>query len=160
MNKRWLSLSIAVGLVFLLAGRTWLYGLSDGGRCLQSWGLRNCLKEISTVGEPGRCGCSILPGGDVRSGYRGAPGLYRSDEMASGGGGPGRCQCPVQPGDHVRQGQGVPQDYIQPYMWASLAAAQGDEDAVEGLEILGKKMSPDQIAQAQRLAGEWTSKGK
>ncbi len=58
------------------------------------------------------------------------------------------------------KGQGVPQDYIQAYMWASLAAAPGDENAVEGLERLEKKMSPDQIAQAQRLAREWKAKGK
>ncbi len=58
------------------------------------------------------------------------------------------------------KGQGVPQDYIQAYMWASLAAAQGDEDAVEGLERLEEKMSSDQIAQAQRLAREWRPKGK
>ena len=57
------------------------------------------------------------------------------------------------------KGQDVPENYIQAYMWASLAAAQSDEDAVEGLEILEKKMTPVQVAEAQRLAREWTPKG-
>ena len=58
------------------------------------------------------------------------------------------------------KGQGVAQNYIQAYMWETLAAAQGNENAAKGLEILGKKMSPDQIAEAQRLAREWKAKGK
>jgi TPR repeat protein len=52
-------------------------------------------------------------------------------------------------------GQGVPQDYIQASMWVNLAAAQGQEEAVKGREILTKEMTPEQIAEAQRLAREW-----
>ncbi len=46
------------------------------------------------------------------------------------------------------KGKGVPRDYVRAYMWASLAAAQG-------LEIMEKEMTPEQIAEAQRLAREW-----
>ena len=53
------------------------------------------------------------------------------------------------------KGQGVAQNYIQAYMWETLAAAQGNELAAKGLEILEKQMTPAQIAEAQRLAGEW-----
>ena len=52
-------------------------------------------------------------------------------------------------------GQGVPQDYIQASMWVNLAAAQGQEEAVKGREILTKEMTSNQIAEAQRLAREW-----
>ena len=58
------------------------------------------------------------------------------------------------------KGQGLPQNYIQAYMWASLAAGQGYELAAKGLEILEKEMTPAQIAEAQRLAREWKAKGK
>ncbi len=58
------------------------------------------------------------------------------------------------------KGQGVAQNYIQAYMWETLAAAQGNDNASKGLEILEKQMSPDQLAEAQRLAREWTPKGK
>ncbi len=56
------------------------------------------------------------------------------------------------------KGQGVPQNYIQAHMWASLATAQGIKDSAKGLEILKKKMSPAQIAEAQRLSREWKPK--
>ncbi len=45
-------------------------------------------------------------------------------------------------------------------MWTTLAAAQGNELAAQGLEILEKEMTPAQLAEAQRLAREWTPKGK
>lgn len=57
-------------------------------------------------------------------------------------------------------GDGLPQDNVLAHMWFNLAAAHfnssiardratGNRDSVE------KKMSPDQIAQAQALAGQW-----
>jgi TPR repeat protein len=55
-------------------------------------------------------------------------------------------------------GQGVAQDIVQAHMWSSLAAAQGDENAQKILSSLISKMSPDQIAEAQRLAREWMAK--
>ena len=52
-------------------------------------------------------------------------------------------------------GLGVPQDYVHAHMWISLAAAQGDADAVNNRDIVAAKMTPDQIAEAQKLAREW-----
>jgi len=45
-------------------------------------------------------------------------------------------------------------------MWANLAASQGDEDAVKLRDKIATKMTPDLIAEAQRLAREWKVKGK
>lgn len=41
------------------------------------------------------------------------------------------------------------------HMWANLAASQGDEDAVKRRDAIATFMTPQQIAEAQRLAGEW-----
>jgi len=54
--------------------------------------------------------------------------------------------------------QGVPQDYAQAHMWYNLAAAQGDKKASTYRDQLAEKMSPSQIADAQRLAREWKPK--
>ena len=52
-------------------------------------------------------------------------------------------------------GQGVPQqDNIRSYMWYNLASANGNEIATEKKEKLSKLMSPEEIAQAQRLSSE------
>ena len=53
-------------------------------------------------------------------------------------------------------GHGVSQDRVQAHMWFSLAAAEGSELAEAFREALTREMTPAQIAQAQRLAHEWT----
>ena len=57
-------------------------------------------------------------------------------------------------------GQGVPQDYIQAHTWFNLAGARlpGEVDGVKNRHIVAAKMTPDQIAEAQRLAREWKPK--
>jgi TPR repeat protein len=46
-------------------------------------------------------------------------------------------------------------DYVSAYMWFSLAAAQGHAFAEMLLRDTADKMTPDQIAEAQKLAREW-----
>ncbi len=55
-------------------------------------------------------------------------------------------------------GQGVPLDDVLAYMWFNLAAAQGHENAKESRDRVASKMTPDQIAEAQRMAREWMAK--
>jgi uncharacterized protein len=56
-------------------------------------------------------------------------------------------------------GHGVPRDYVRAHMWLNLAAAQRDyEAAVEERTKVENKMTPAQIAEAQRLAREWKPK--
>jgi TPR repeat protein len=56
------------------------------------------------------------------------------------------------------QGNGVLQDYIQAHMWYNLSAAHGERRAAEARDALANKMTPTQIAEAQRLAREWKPK--
>jgi uncharacterized protein len=53
------------------------------------------------------------------------------------------------------KGDGVPQDYVRGHMWFSLSAAQGNQEAVKALEMAERKMTPVQIAEAQKLARDW-----
>ena len=52
-------------------------------------------------------------------------------------------------------GYGVAQDFVQAYMWFTLAAAQGFESAAENRELIAGEMTPADISEAQRLAREW-----
>ena len=61
-------------------------------------------------------------------------------------------------GRMYRTGLGVPQDYVQAHMWANLAAAQNHKNASVVRNLIAKKMSQSQIAEAQRLAREWKPK--
>jgi TPR repeat protein len=58
------------------------------------------------------------------------------------------------------KGQGVPQDYVQAHKWFNLAAANSTaqpdrEKAVKACDALATRMTPAQIAEAQKLAREW-----
>ena len=53
------------------------------------------------------------------------------------------------------KGLGLPQDYAQAHLWLDLAAMRGHDDARKRRERIAKEMTPAQIAEAQRLAGEW-----
>ena len=59
-------------------------------------------------------------------------------------------------------GRGVPQDYVLAHMWYNLAAAQYEEfwtaEAAKNREFVAAKMTPAQIAEAQKLAREWKPK--
>ena len=55
-------------------------------------------------------------------------------------------------------GLGVPQDIVLAHMWSSLAAAQGHKSAQENRDNAAELMTPDQIAEAQRMAREWMAK--
>ncbi len=57
-----------------------------------------------------------------------------------------------------KMGQGVPQDYVQAHMWVNLASANGDVETVKFRDRLAEEMTPQQLAEAQRLAGQWKKK--
>ena len=52
------------------------------------------------------------------------------------------------------KGQGVPMDDVRAHMWFNLAAVKGDADAVKNRDIAAKNMTPQQMAEAQKLARE------
>jgi uncharacterized protein len=58
-----------------------------------------------------------------------------------------------------RDGEGVPQDYVKAHMWFNLASAGAPATSranyVEYRDELAKKMTPAQMAEAQKLAREW-----
>ena len=57
-------------------------------------------------------------------------------------------------------GEGVPKDYVRAFMWLNLAAPQGDEEVAKAKDTLRKRMTPEQIAEAQRLSSKWFEKFK
>jgi len=57
-------------------------------------------------------------------------------------------------------GQSVPQDYVQAHKWFNLAAAtpidkSTQDEAVKARDSVAARMTPAQIAEAQKLAREW-----
>ncbi len=68
-------------------------------------------------------------------------------------------------GGMYSQGQGVPQDDVLSYMWFNLAASRYPltrlrDNAVEGRDAVAERMTPAQIAEAQKLARQWWKRRK
>ena len=49
-------------------------------------------------------------------------------------------------------GEGVPQNNLRAYVWFSVAAAQGDEDARSNRDIISETLTPEQLARGQDMA--------
>ncbi len=54
-----------------------------------------------------------------------------------------------------RNGQGVIQDWVMAHMYSNIAAANGNKDAAKNRGWVAKRMTPSQLAEAQKLAREW-----
>jgi TPR repeat protein len=64
-------------------------------------------------------------------------------------------------GQAYYNGQGLSQDYVQAYMWTDLAASVStgnQREYASARDEVAAKMTPQQIAEAQRLAREWKPK--
>jgi TPR repeat protein len=64
-------------------------------------------------------------------------------------------------GAMYERGKGIPKDFVEAYKWFSISGESGNEHGRMYREKIGKrKMTPDQITEAQRLAKEWVEKNK
>ena len=63
-------------------------------------------------------------------------------------------------GTMYHNGHGELQDYVRAHMWFNLAAANGSPNAPKNRDIMTKLMTPQQLAEAQRMAREWVEKRK
>ena len=73
----------------------------------------------------------------------------------------GDAEAQVNLGVRYSNGRGVPQDDVQAHMWFNLAASRSTgeerERVVRSRDLAAGRMTPDEIAEAQRLASEWAA---
>jgi TPR repeat protein len=58
-------------------------------------------------------------------------------------------------GNAYVRGQGAPRDFVRAYMWFSLSARKDNQGAAKNCDLIAPRMTPAQIAEAQKLAREW-----
>ena len=92
--------------------------------------------------------------------YAGGKGVLQDERQAAAwvrkAADQGHADAQVFLGTMYGAGKGVPQDYGQAHKWFNLAAAQGHKKGSELRDEVAKQLSPAQLAEAQRLAREWT----
>ena len=158
MNKRWLNLSIVVGLVFMLATPV-LADFQAGLEAADRGDYHTAVKEFQLSAERGdvkaryNLGVMYQLGLGVPQDDQEAVRWYRLAAEQ------GDASAQFKLGVIYDKGKGVLKDYVLAHMWMNLAAPKGVKGAVKGRDLLEKNMTTDQIAKAQRLAKEWTPKG-
>lgn len=55
-------------------------------------------------------------------------------------------------------GEGVPKNNVEGYKWVNLATASGQENTTKARSLVERRMTPGQIAEAQRLSANWQPK--
>jgi TPR repeat protein len=53
-------------------------------------------------------------------------------------------------------GSGVPKDNLEAYKWFALSAVHGNAMAAKNRDIIAKRLTADQLAQAKKLVQNWT----
>ena len=70
----------------------------------------------------------------------------------------GNAQAQFYLGESYCRGKGIARDNTQGYVWLSVAAANGEEKAVELRNFMAKQLSESELAAAQKLAGQYFKK--
>ena len=75
----------------------------------------------------------------------------------------GYAEAQVFLGNMYGNGDGVARDYVLAHMWINLAVARWPpgpirDELASARDKIEKHMTPDQVAEAQRLAREWKPK--
>jgi TPR repeat protein len=98
-----------------------------------------------------------------RLGYQYANGLGLTQDYAAAASwyrkaaGQGQADAQASLGFQYANGLGVPKDYVTAHMWFSLASARGNRDAVRDRDRIATMMTPEQIAESQKLVREWSA---
>ncbi len=147
-------------LLVVLAAPAWA-GFDEGVAAHKRGDYATALRELRPLAEQGdaaaqyNLGVMYYGGYGVPQDYAEAVKWYR--KAAEQGNAPAQYNLGVM----YHTGQGVPQDYVQAHMWynlvvASLPASGGAREmAAKNRDIVAKRMTPAQIAEAQRLARGW-----
>jgi TPR repeat protein len=129
------------------------YGRGDNATALR---LLRPLADGGRADAQTRLGAMYDNGNGVSQNYAEAVRLYRraADQ--------GYADAQNRLGLMYYDGNGVPKDYVQAYKWFSLAASKYEatetlrpEAAIQNRDRVAAKMTPAEIAEAQRLARGW-----
>ena len=145
-------------LVLLTVQGNVLAGWDEGVAAYDSGDYATALKEFRPLAEQGEAsaqgnlGVMYAKGQGVTQDYKEAVKWYRKAAEQ------GDATAQKNLGKMYYDGKGVPPNYLKAHMWFNLAGAAGNDKAVKHRDIVAEKMTPAQIAEAQKLAREWVQK--
>ncbi len=156
-GKRLMPASVAL-LIVVTASQAWA-DFKAGVEAYERGDYATALTEFRPLAQQGDADAQFYLGQMYRKGqgvprdYAEAVRWYRQAAEQGAAAGQGSL------GFMYSEGRGVAQDYVQGHMWISLAAAQGKESYYRKTrDKLAERLTPAQLAEAQRLAREWKPK--
>lgn len=91
-------------------------------------------------------------------GYCGAKDLSQAIQWFQKAADQGHVNAQIYLGNSYGSGDGVPQDFMKAYLWYNLAAASGNEEVKKKRDAFLEVLDFAQIAEAQKMAADWTEK--
>ena len=155
------AVAIAI-LLSLLATPVWA-GLEEATAALKRGDYETALRELRPLAERGNADAQYSLGVMYYEGH-GVPQDHAEEvRWYRKAANQGYAEAQYDLGVMYDKGEGVPQDYVQAHMWFNLAALRlppgtDHAKAVKNRDAIAKLMTPAQIAEAKRLAREWTEK--
>ena len=150
-------LSVSVVISVLLSGNAIAGALEDCAAAYDRQDYAEAVRLCRPLAEHGDARAQTSLGGMYYNGQRVKQDYAEAAKWARKAAEQGYAPAQADLGVIYWNGQGVPQDAVLAYMWLNLAAAQ-EPDAVRERDVAASQMTPDEIAEAQRLASEWKPK--
>ena len=157
MKTKQRTFLLALTFLFLFSGSSVVFGddFQDGWDAYQKQDYKTAYKLIAPLAEQGNAsaqnylGFMYHKGLGVLQDYKEAVTLYRL--AAEQGNAPAQNKLGIM----YAEGTGVPQDYTLAHMWWNIGASSGHKGCVRNRKKVEKKMTKQQIEEAQRLARNW-----
>jgi TPR repeat protein len=151
-----LTATICLTLAVLLgsAGMSWSVGLQKGLDAYKNKNYATALRELKPLAEQGYADAQY----NLGQMYRRGQGVQQADKTAVKwyrlSAEQGHAFAQTNLGVMYARGQGVIQDNVYAYMWGNLSASNGNEIGGKLRDMVARKMTPAQIADAQKLTRE------
>ena len=153
MTKRIKSLLMALSIVFS-SSSVWAGDFEDGMVAYEKKDFGTAFKKFNMAASQHKSKAQFYVGYMYDSGqgvvqdYAEAARWYRLAAAQ------GDSDAQWYLGNMYFSGQGILQNYTMAHKWFNLSAINGDSDAIQLRNAVAAKMTPQQIAEAQKLARE------
>ena len=158
MKRILTALVLGISLLVASGGGGYSQDYQKGLEAAQKGDLATALREWSALAEQGHVGAQYNLGVMYENGegvtqdYKEAVKWYRKSAEQ------GTASAQYNLGLIYTIGQGVLQDDVYTHMWWNIAASNGYADAVKARDIVAKRMTTEQLAEAHKLARECVRK--
>ena len=158
MKRTLTALVLGLSLLIASVGNGYAQDYQKGVEAYKNGDYATALREWRPLAEQGDAGAQTNlgvmygNGEGVTQDYKEAVKWYRKAAEQ------GHAMAQYNLGVMYDNGEGVIEDDVYAHMWWNIAASNGDDDAMKNRDIFAKRLTTEQLAEAQKLARECVKK--